>query len=151
MYMSVREINYEAECNWHLPVLDQAGCGRSWGFTFKTQPPRLKCNKQENHTGDTLSVGAFPVSRATATVRSLLGPVDLSFRALSGRLKFTVRRHTFNKDHLSEHLGRVRTCGSRGWSELRLRSAAEASDIRTPGSCIQGYLAHKKLPPTLGP
>ena len=28
----------------------------------------------------------------------LLGPVDPSFRALSGRLKFTVRRHTFNKD-----------------------------------------------------
>ena len=28
---------------------------------------------------------------------SLLGPVDPSFRALSGRLKFTVRRHKFNK------------------------------------------------------
>ena len=26
------------------------------------------------------------------------GPVDPSFRALSGRLKFTVRRHKFNKD-----------------------------------------------------
>ena len=32
---------------------------------------------------------------------SLLGPVDPSFRALSGRLKFTVRRHKFNKDILS--------------------------------------------------
>ena len=32
---------------------------------------------------------------------SLLGPVDSSFRALSGRLKFTVRRHNFNKDSLS--------------------------------------------------
>jgi len=31
---------------------------------------------------------------------SLLGPVDPSFRALSGRLKFTVRRHKFNKDSL---------------------------------------------------
>ena len=30
-----------------------------------------------------------------------LGPVDPSFRALSGRLKFTVRRHKFNKDSLS--------------------------------------------------
>ena len=30
-----------------------------------------------------------------------LGPVDPSFRALSGRLKFTVRRHEFNKDSLS--------------------------------------------------
>jgi len=28
-------------------------------------------------------------------------PVDPSFRALSGRLKFTVRRHKFNKDSLS--------------------------------------------------
>ena len=31
----------------------------------------------------------------------LLGPVVPSFRALSGRLKFTVRRHKFNKDSLS--------------------------------------------------
>ena len=30
----------------------------------------------------------------------LLGPVDPSFRALSGRLEFTVRRHKFNKDSL---------------------------------------------------
>jgi len=29
------------------------------------------------------------------------GPVDPSFRAFSGRLKFTVRRHKFNKDSLS--------------------------------------------------
>jgi len=33
--------------------------------------------------------------------QSPLGPVDPSFRALSGRLKFTVRRHKFNKDSLS--------------------------------------------------
>ena len=32
---------------------------------------------------------------------SRLGPVDLSFRALAGLLKFTVRRHKFNKDSLS--------------------------------------------------
>ena len=32
--------------------------------------------------------------------QSPLGPVDLSFRALSGRLKFTVRRHEFDKDSL---------------------------------------------------
>ena len=31
---------------------------------------------------------------------SLLGPVDISFRALSGRLDFTVRRHKFNTDSL---------------------------------------------------
>jgi len=32
---------------------------------------------------------------------SLVGPVVSSIRALSGRLKFTVRRHKFNKDFLS--------------------------------------------------
>ena len=31
-------------------------------------------------------------------ITSLLGPVEPSFGALSGRLKFTVRRHKFNKD-----------------------------------------------------
>ena len=31
-------------------------------------------------------------------VGSPLGPVDPSFRALSRRLQFTARRHTFNKD-----------------------------------------------------
>ena len=30
--------------------------------------------------------------------QSPLGPVDPSFRALSGRPKFTVRRHNFSKD-----------------------------------------------------
>ena len=30
----------------------------------------------------------------------LFGPVDPSSRAFSGRLKFTVRRHKFNKDYL---------------------------------------------------
>ena len=33
-------------------------------------------------------------------LQSPLGPVDPSFRALYGRLKFTVRRHKFNKDSL---------------------------------------------------
>ena len=33
-------------------------------------------------------------------VPSPLGPVDPSFRALSGRLKFMVRRHKFDKDSL---------------------------------------------------
>ena len=32
---------------------------------------------------------------------SLLGPVDPSFRAFSGRLKFTVRRHVFDQKSLS--------------------------------------------------
>jgi len=34
-------------------------------------------------------------------VHRLLGPVVPSFRALPGRLKFTVRRHKFNEDSLS--------------------------------------------------
>ena len=33
--------------------------------------------------------------------QSPVGPVDPSFRALSGRLKFTARRHKFNKDPFS--------------------------------------------------
>ena len=37
-------------------------------------------------------------------------PVDPSFRALSGRLKFTIRRHKFKKDPLSEE-GVTRTGG----------------------------------------
>ena len=32
--------------------------------------------------------------------QSPLGPADPSIRALSGRLKFTVRRHYFNEDYL---------------------------------------------------
>ena len=40
--------------------------------------------------------------------QSPLGPVDPSFRALPGRLKFTVRRHKCNKDFLSAGgVGRV--------------------------------------------
>jgi len=31
---------------------------------------------------------------------SLLGPIVSSFQALAGRLKFTARRHKFNKDAL---------------------------------------------------
>ena len=39
--------------------------------------------------------------RFTVCWSSLLGPVDPSFRALSGRLKFTVRRHELNEDSLT--------------------------------------------------
>ena len=50
---------------------------------------------------------------------SLLGAVDPSFRALSGRLKFTVRRHKFNKDSLVQggFLGVGRDHGVDGDSE----------------------------------
>ena len=40
-----------------------------------------------------------------AVSSSLLGPVDPSFRAPSGRLKFTVRRHKFNQDSLPWGVG----------------------------------------------
>ena len=41
-----------------------------------------------------------PASGKQLFTVSLLGPVDPSFRALSGRLGFTVRRHKFSKDSL---------------------------------------------------
>ena len=43
---------------------------------------------------------------------SLLGPVDPSFGALSGRLKFTVRRHKFNEDSLLSLSRARRVCWS---------------------------------------
>ena len=43
----------------------------------------------------------FAVSGFGFEVDGCAGPVVPSFRALSGRLKFTVRRHKFNKDSLS--------------------------------------------------
>ena len=46
--------------------------------------------------------GLFVACRLYIVYRqSPLGPVDPSFRALSGRLKFTVRHHKFNNDSLS--------------------------------------------------
>ena len=53
------------------------------------------------------------------------GPVDPSFRALSGRLEFTVRRHQFNEDSLS--FGQAVVVGGKG-SFL---------------GAVQGYLAHE--------
>jgi len=51
--------------------------------------------------------------------QSLSGPVDPSFRALSGRLQFTVRRHSFNEDPLS--LGSVAlSAGSESVLEYQL-------------------------------
>ena len=44
--------------------------------------------------------GQRPFPRLYIVYR-LFGPVDSSFRALSGRLNFTVRRHMSNKDSLS--------------------------------------------------
>jgi len=46
------------------------------------------------------SGGGIVLNHETPTAW-LLGPVDPSFRALSGRLKLTVRRHKFNTDSFS--------------------------------------------------
>jgi len=54
------------------------------------------------------------------------GPVDTSFRALSERLTFTVRRHKFNKDSphslhprvLCYHLHGVAACEERNYPNL---------------------------------
>ena len=53
---------------------------------------------------------------------SLSGPVDPSFRALSGRLNFVVRRHKFNKDCLlfQELAGRRLGSNARGRNLLDL-------------------------------
>ena len=60
--------------------------------------------------GHPLTEAPFPPTRQNAAFSqplytpsvssSLLGPVDPSLRALSGRLNFTARRHKLNKDSL---------------------------------------------------
>ena len=51
------------------------------------------------HVANNLEVVGQPF-RSGWTHRASERPVDPSFRALSGRLKFTVRRHKFIKDSL---------------------------------------------------
>ena len=46
---------------------------------------------------------AMPEHNVHRVLSSRLGPVDPSSRALSGRLKFTVRRQKFNKESLIKH------------------------------------------------
>ena len=60
---------------------------------------RLPCGAFAPHAGE----GPGPCLPSPLFLRrsfSLLGPAVPSFPALSGRLKFTVRRHKFNKDSL---------------------------------------------------
>ena len=69
--------------------------------------------------------------------QSPLGPVDPSFRALSGRLKFTVRRHKFNKDSLS--MGRLANDGERQGKRLTKMveaAQAKADQVRTSVSFL---------------
>ena len=63
-----------------------------------------------------LQTSAYPhsASRFYTVYRQVcVGPVDPSFGALSGRLKFTGRRHKFNKDSLSSRMSRI-SFGGRG-------------------------------------
>ena len=48
----------------------------------------------------TWQVGLRGTGAVSGGARAHAGPVHPSFRALSGRLKFTVQRHKFNKDSL---------------------------------------------------
>ena len=62
----------------------------SWTLNHSSNadgPPRVR---RRLHLG-----GVWCVHRVSS---SLLGPVDLSFRSLSGRVEFTVQRHTLNND-----------------------------------------------------
>ena len=64
----------------------------------------------------------------------IVGHVDPSFRALSGRLKFTVRRHKFNKDSLSRARGLTRS-GRRG-RRHRSPLAPGRSDLQGESSSV---------------
>ena len=54
-------------------------------------------------------------------------PIDPSFRALSGLLQFTVRRHTFNKDSFINHKSNEDSLISRARAALRSDSRRTAS------------------------
>ena len=68
--------------------------------TFVSPNSRLDSNKEEEEEEDG-HLRAFSGRSWTGPGRSLvIGPVVPSFRALSGRLNFTARRHKSNKDYL---------------------------------------------------
>ena len=65
--------------------------------------------------------------------QSPLGAVDPSFRALSGRLKFTVRRHKLNEDSVSSAGGDARARAHHPARErglLRLMTALESDSLK---------------------
>ena len=69
--------------------------------------------------------------------QSPVGPVDPSFRALSGRLKFTVRRHKFHKDSLSIPTGACR------WGTLEEEQLLHRNVQRFRGGLV--FKAHRLL------
>jgi hypothetical protein len=96
-------------------------------------------------------VQAFGFSRVSWFVNcvssSLLGPVGPSFRALSGRLKFTVRRHRFNEGSSSWNAGGVDPPGSHVARPLRpkYRPPFHASD--SGGQWVQCRGARRRVSP----
>jgi len=72
-------------------------------YTLRPTPYSLHPKPEtRNPKPETLNSNALNSEHYTHRVSSSpLGPVDPSFRALSGRLKFTARRHKLNKDSLS--------------------------------------------------
>ena len=59
------------------------------------------------------------IASAATLAQHPAAEVDPSFRALSGRLKFTVRRHTFNKESLSGGQQTESSVLTTYWSESR--------------------------------
>ena len=76
------------------------------GFHFRESFYVSTANRPQSEREFRVEGGAFDYrfksagKTSSGWLLSLLGPVDPSFRALSGRLKFTVRRHKFNTDSL---------------------------------------------------
>ena len=68
-------------------------------------PPQLRQGDEQQRRSDGVALqqwhgtGVYVTSNFEVS-SSLLGPAGPSFQALSGRLKFTVRRHKFNNDSL---------------------------------------------------
>ena len=78
--------------------VNRSGALSGQGHPKRTKTPFEVTNTPENQS--TRSVNQAVKHSGNTRLYSLLGLVDPSFRALSGRLKFTVRRHQSNKDCL---------------------------------------------------
>ena len=76
-----------------------------------------------------------PIGCTSCIVKSL-GPVDPSFRALSGRLKFTVRRHTFDKDSLRQDQGGAGAAQGRKRKGAGKEEAAQSSQEPAAGGTV---------------
>ena len=74
----------------HQPGKSPPGRLISWG------PDEFR--QRNNWISSRACVRRLPVVHRVSSIR--LGPVPSSFRALSARLRFTARRHKFNKDSL---------------------------------------------------